>query len=426
MPIKRPLYANTRELGFTSSFFEEAAPSAKFAFLACPFFTFYEPIKRLTDAKCHVRLLVRLCEITAPDALQQALNDERVRVRYFTSKDFHAKFYVVDDQALVGSANLTSDGMQKNREVSVVLRRDMDEAFQELTGLFEELWNTADVLNAEVLAHYKEAHQANRSASSDDAFDQHLSKYLDLCAPTTIRVSSSIKSRRRTFLQDFRQRYDEALLPAFREVLRHFVRDGRRRPELATGDLEIELSRFLGWVRVEHAAGETWSEQPLLSETDRSAKIEALLNEWHAARDIESGDMINVDREVENIAGLRDTLRDPDRLQSLSYAAIFQALTACHAFYEMLRFSAGGLPGLSADFAERNSLDKIKETLTYLVHGGGSSLERAYDCIFDPTYRLGRFGEACVMELLGWMDEERPPINGRTIKALRYLGFDVK
>lgn len=39
--------------------------------------------------------------------------------------------------------------------------------------------------------------------------------------------------------------------------------------------------------------------------------------------------------------------------------------------------------------------------------------------------KLAGFGEACVMELLGWMDAERPPINGRTIKALRFLGFDV-
>jgi len=29
------------------------------------------------------------------------------------------------------------------------------------------------------------------------------------------------------------------------------------------------------------------------------------------------------------------------------------------------------------------------------------------------------------MELSGWLDPERPPINGRTIKALRYLGYDV-
>lgn len=29
------------------------------------------------------------------------------------------------------------------------------------------------------------------------------------------------------------------------------------------------------------------------------------------------------------------------------------------------------------------------------------------------------------MELLGWVAPGYPPINGRTIKALRFLGFDV-
>jgi hypothetical protein len=61
-----------------------------------------------------------------------------------------------------------------------------------------------------------------------------------------------------------------------------------------------------------------------------------------------------------------------------------------------------------------------------LLHGPGTSLERAYDCIYDEKRRLGGFGEACAMELLGWLDQDRPPINGRTIKALRFLGFDVK
>jgi hypothetical protein len=92
---------------------------------------------------------------------------------------------------------------------------------------------------------------------------------------------------------------------------------------------------------------------------------------------------------------------------------------------ELLRFTEGGLTGLRKDFAKRNSLQSIQRMLVHLAHGANDEFERAYDCIYDEHYRLERFGEACVMELSGWMFADRPPINGRTIKALRFLGFKV-
>jgi len=57
--------------------------------------------------------------------------------------------------------------------------------------------------------------------------------------------------------------------------------------------------------------------------------------------------------------------------------------------------------------------------------GRGEAIERAYDCIHGG-YKLNGFGEACVMELLGWGDAERPPLNNRSIRAIRMLGFDVE
>jgi hypothetical protein len=421
----RDSYANSAKSGFTIDFFSLTAPGSREAFLASPFFSTYEPIRLLSERGCTTKLLVRLCTITTPQVLREALNDGRVSIRYYTAQSFHAKLYIIDDAALVGSANLTDSGLKANREVSVVLTRERDPAFEELPGLFDLFWDYADVLTSGILEQYEKAFRAIDRPDDELEFEKFLETFIPRCAPPTVRVHSDKVTKRRSFLQTFRRKYDETLVPAFREVRDIFQADGRRRSELSGGDLNIELSRFLGWARVVHAPGETWSSAPILNGSLRTSRIQNFINEWHRTSNITNGDMIVAEREIENIDRIRENFSNTENIRQLAYDQIFDTLIGCHAFMELLRFTDGGLPGLRKDFARWNSLQSIQNTLAYLFHGPGASLERAYDCIFDEHYRLGRFGEACVMELSGWMEKDRVPINGRTIKALRFLGFEI-
>jgi hypothetical protein len=425
MAKPRDVYGNSAKTGYTIDFFALNAPGARVAFLACPFFSTYDPVRKLTERGCRVLLLVRLCSITPPPVLREALADPLVTVRYFTSRDFHAKLYIIDDNALVGSANLTTSGLNTNREVSVVLNRERDACFEELPGLFNWFWDYADVFNQEVLEAYTLAFRTIGNPSEEAAFEKELGKYVPPVAPPSAKVGSDIVSAKRSFLQSLRRKYDEQLIPAHEEVRALFLKDGRRRPEYTAGDPEIEINRFLGWARLVHAPGDSWKQTPLAEGDGRTPRIQAMLAGWHSAGSVGAGDMVDEDSEVEKIGRLRSTLGDPERISGLSYDELFETLICCHAFLELLRFVSGGLEGLRRDFAARNTLDQIKATLNHLLHGSGSSLERAYDCIYSEKYKLGRFGESCVMELVGWMDPKRPPINGRTIKALRFLGFDV-
>ena len=421
----RDVYGNSAKSGYTIDFFELAAPNARTAYLACPFFSTYEPVEKLTSRGCEVRLIVRLCSITPPTVLRRALDDKFVATRYYTSREFHAKLYIVDSHALVGSANLTQSGLKSNREVSVVVQRDRDPCFGELPGLFNWFWDYADVLNEEGLTAYTEAYRKIGAAQEEREFEGILARFGLAAEPPNARVGSDIVSAKRSFLQSFRRKYDEQLLPAYAQVREAFSRFGLRRPEYASGDPEIELNRFLGWTRLVHAPGDTWRRAPLLDRQARDTKILALLELWHAAPAVGEGDMVDDNREVERIEMLRHNFRDPASIEVLNYDDLFDTLIACHAFYDTLRFVSGGLVGLRQEFGARNSLRNIKKTLTYLLHGHGSTLERAYDCIFSEEYKLARFAESSTMELIGWMDAHRPPINGRTIKALKFLGFDV-
>lgn len=407
-------------------FFALNAPGANQAYLASPFVSTFKPISLLTERGCHVRLLVRLCSITPPSVIRQALANTNVTLRYYTSRSFHAKLYIIDDIALVGSANLTESGLMTNREVSVVLRKERDPAFDDLPAMFNLFWDYADTMTPEICSQYEQAFKTIGNANEEAAFQAHLEKFVGAATPPSAKVGSDRVSARRSFIQGLRRKYDEQLIPAFQEVAEVFTELGKRRPEFADADAEIELGRFLGWLRIARAPGDSWRTAALLDRPQRHQRIADYLEEWHDTEDTAVGDMFQGENEVANINRLRAAFASPDTISQLGYDELFDSLICVHAFFDRLRFVAGGLPGLRVDFGQRNSVTAIRDTISYLLHGSGTALERAYDCIYDEKRRLGGFGEACVMELLGWMDKDRPPINGRTIKALRFLGFDVK
>lgn len=420
------VYSNTSRTGFTVDFFGHVFVNPKQALLAAPFFTTYSPIKRLTERGCQVSLIIRLCEATDPHALKQALSDPLVSIRYYTDRKFHPKLYIIDDVALVGSANLTTSGLQANREVSVTLLRDRDSAFQELPGIYDNLWNYADVLTGKILSSFEKIYKNHSIARKRAEFDKALSDVIPEVAPHSIVVGSGKVSKERSFLQSFKRKYDEVLIPFHNEIMEVANSINFGRPEYIGADPQIEMGRFLGWVRLVHGSGDLWRENNLGNLRERSSRIRHYVSEWQSTSDTVARDMYDAEQELKNINYIREVFKNSSHLNSLSYDEIFDALIGCHAFLEQLRFTKGGLEGLRADFSKRNKLSDIKVTLTYLTQGPGDQIQRAYDCLYDSKYRLERFGEASIMELLGWTSPNRPPFNNRTIRGMRFLGYDVE
>jgi hypothetical protein len=283
----------------------------------------------------------------------------------------------------------------------------------------------AGAMTGEILAAYQTAFRHIGNPREEAEFEQHLTKLVGKVNPPSAMAGSEVMSRRRSFLEQLRRKYDEQVIPAFQEVRDIMSESGLRRVEFAGGDIEIELNRFLGWTRLLHAPGDTWKESALADRSGRRERTLSYLQNWVEVDNTRAGDMYYAEEEFGNIARLRDGLSSVQAIRSMDYDQIFDTLCGCHAFYDMLRFVSGGLPGLKADFGRRNALAEIQDTLVYLIHGEGLMLERAYDCIFDEKWKLGRFGENCVMELAGWMTPDRPPVNGRTLKALRFIGHDI-
>ena len=427
------VFANRNGPDSVLNFFYQSSPNARSAQLAAPFFTTCEPIELLTQNDCEVLLLVRLCNITLPKTLKQALGNPKVKIRYYTDQKFHTKLYIIDDMALVGSANLTDSGLKANRELSVVIRQDRDAAFQELPSIFDVLWDHADVLTEEILKEYEKAHSSLHKPVDEDGFEKFLKNYVVEASPPSVVVGSNQVSKERTFMQNFRRKYDETLIPYHDEILRTALKNKFGRQEYFGHDPKIEMDCFLGWLRLTQGSGDGWRETTIVTGMERQERIAHYVSIWQSTDDTVKGDMYEAKNEIVNIHNIQTYLCDPSELGELDFDTVFDFLCGCHAFLELLRYvpksedkTLGGRDRHRIQFKKQNKLENVKDTINYLLSGTGDPLVRAYDCIYSEKYKLNGFGEACVMELLGWGSPDRPPFNNRSIRGIRLLGYDVE
>lgn len=403
-------------------FFHLSAGSSRLH-LAAPYFTQAEPIIEAAKKGKSVQLLVGLNEATSPQALRKIHEVTGIAIRYLTSR-FHAKIYIFDNAALLGSANLTDGGLRANREAVITLDREEDaDALDEVRALFIELWEAGQVLTREKLDTFEKTYNELRRKSPNA--EKEIEAALGQVQPHNINVASYEKSSERVFLETLRQEVYEQYRPAFSEVTAILEEHGFRRPDLADVGIENETNRFLNYVRLTHVIGdEAWQTAPLRSAEERRKEIMHYALEWvQAANNKVPEDYAAWLRTVKRAFGTREAMMAANKQQ------IMKGLMSLHAFIEQLRFVKGGQRNLPTEFwkANNDDLDRVKSTLTYLLHGSGDFIQRFHDVLYDQSIKLKRFGYFCALELYGTIKpDECPPMNGRMAKALRFLGFDVK
>lgn len=392
-------------------------------YLAAPYFDYADIVLDAARRGKRVQLLIGLNSATHPDAVAKALDAPGVVVRYLTTR-FHAKIYVFDESALLGSANLTNAGLHANREAVIVLDQDSDhETIEDVRALFAELWEAGAVLTPDIAKQFRSAWQNARRTGPDP--DDAIEAAIGAVAPRNIAIESRTLSRERLFLETLRRQVYEQYKPAFEEVSAIVEAEQLRRPELESVGLAFETNRFLNWVRLSKAPGEeSWRNAPLRGADERHALVVALGREWRTSP------THHIPAEyLDRIRTVRTHFADAATLGSLSAEEITEGLVSLHAFAEQLRFIEGGLPALGPAFWRENKDDlvRVKRTLHHLLFDAGDFLQRLHDALYDPRWKLNRFGLFCALELFGSVRPDLyPPVNGRMAKALRFLGFDVK
>jgi hypothetical protein len=222
-----------------------------------------------------------------------------------------------------------------------------------------------------------------------------------------------------------RRQIYEQYKPAFSEVLETIREGNYRRADLENLGIAYETNRFLNWVRLTQAPGDNWAHAPLRPDReDRLKEVRRVGEEWiRSDRNQVPHDYIDMLRTAQRVFGTAESI------ESVSQDELSEGLLSLHAFLEQLRFVKGGRGNLAPFFWAENNNDvqRVKNSLTRLVHGHGDFVERLHDLVYDPAWWLEHFGTFCALELFGTIKpEEFPPINGRMAKALRFLGYDVK
>jgi hypothetical protein len=360
-------------------------------------------------------LLVRLCEATSAEALQAA-RQPGVEIRFFTAQEFHAKVYIVGGSAMVGSANLTDAGLRRNRELAVVIEAD-DDSFDEIPTYFDELWNSASVLTPDALRKFA-VWQARNPVRDPGGIDG-----IDPATPHTVHAGTRATNAARTYLETFRAFYVESLMPAHRIVTEVYA-EGPRHPAFEGQALDYEIDRFLYWARG-FATDEELQSFPIRASESLKDNIRSHLSQWFA---VTSPKALHIDHaRAQRRLELKRLFSDQQLLSGISMDEIVDALQGCAAFVELQRFTEGGLEKHIQAFRDGNSIERVRQTFEHLAFGPGDYVQRIYDCVYGRNFKLVHFGRNCTLELYGWINSEQvPPFNGRTMKALRYLGFDVR
>jgi len=413
------IFSNSPSGDFVLNPYRKMVCTSKVIWIAAPYVTATDELLEAQKAGKEVRLIVGLNDCTSPKALAQIHGLPSLGVRYFTRR-FHAKFYVFDEEALLGSSNLTQGGLTINREANVLL--DSEDDLDELRDLFSELWEDAHVLTTEKLEAFTKAWSGKRGAQDPDPW---IESSVGKAEPQNSSVTSRKHTSETLFQESLRRQISEYRV-AFKEIDEILTLNHVGRDELKSVGPSHRTNRFLNWVRLTKASGEeAWKLAQPLPPAQREELIQMLGREWSGL----DSDRTQIPEEyLDWLNRVNRTFSTKDAIADTSKETLTHGLLALHAFYERLRFVDGGLKNLPSVFwtANRDDLMKVQRSLSYLVHGTGEFVVRLHDFISDPNIKLAHFGKFCGLELFGTIKPALcPPMNGRTAKAMRFLGYTV-
>ena len=418
------LYTNTSD---RRDFFINAFSGVGFkpcdVYIATAFFTYQDPLIQLRERGYRVKIIVRLGYPTKPEALKKISNREGIQVRFVNDRSFHPKLYIfAGNCAIVGSSNLTEAALKTNQEVNVVLE-SADPRYEDLVSLFVDWWDQSKVLDSETLEQYSKIYDKYRTRhDNENIIEDEIQKKQGRVTIQNIKRGLKKPSKSEIWLDQYRSDYQE-FLDAYKTVQRIYKNIGRRRYDESQLPLRLEIDSFFSFVREKKATKKSYLDVPILHGEEQENKILSNINEWFDA------EWKWLDNEIvpKRYPAIQRILGSPESIGKATMDDIVEALSSCHSFFDSLRFYLGGHETHVKEFKETNELKQVKATITYLLFGKGDFIRRMGRCIYDPAYKLNRFGQSNVQELLGWVnDEDIPVCNNRTLRSVRWLGFDVK
>lgn len=413
------LYTNSKN-DFLKSALEKNIKENEDIDIATAFFSYTDFIKKAIEKNCNIKLIVRISLATSMQRLKEISEMNNVNIRFFTSEKFHPKLYIFGNSiAFIGSSNLTQSGLKSNQEINISIESE-NPIFKDLRTLFDEYWKQAEVLDNNYIQKFIKIEEKYYDIDKKANHYQNDIKEIKECEFDNITIIGKKKqSKEATFISDFKKKY-QLFLSNYRKLESIYKSFGKRKE--TSLPLKIEIDQFLSWIREKEAIGDTFKINKL-SDNEIEKKINNLFISFCKDEYISKEYIENYNFCIDNLS--------QSKIDNISEDDLYKCLLFINAFRDReKRYSGGNIDMRKENFFKNNSIDKIKETIKYLLYNTNEEYEtRMAKCINDNNLKIKSFGESSVKELFGIINnnEDIPPCNDRVLKSMQYLGFgDLK
>ncbi len=318
-----------------------------------------------------------------------------------TIRGVHAKIYIIDDQAIVTSANLTDTAFTKRREVGILLGKTESSDLIAMVKTWRE--TDATEVSIDAVTEWKESTSEFAQESEGTALPvlwdlpQKPSDSLFAAAGKTARDFASY----RKFLEHYKE-----LAQEYSAVQRLWPND----------PLFLETDAFLNYLfhEAEGTPARVFYDKRdprALTKAERTAEIGKWAPEFAAwVRTSHDQDWRQRHSQV-----IRKLLAK-DRIDELGRDEVREAVDClnCMHAHRLIRHKFLN--------PANNDVGTIRKAWKILLHGTGKEEHRMQEC----NDALKFFGTSSVQELLGWYYPDQYPIrNNNSDAGLRFFGYRV-
>jgi len=349
--------------------------------------------------------------------------------------------------AYIGSANLTSKAWYNNIEAGIFLTEDELASGGhdfEILDMFAEIERHAAPLTQELFDLLSARNKAITQRDLHDKYARdrindtvHVPHWEGL-ARTTEKSAKDL--RRQAFLNEW-----SSTLQIIRDVSSKISQDGNRpvwvgkdAPIGAQADQFLHAHYYNSVMQGVRADYEGHYEQ---NKGNPDKAISDAISKWRRLpSSSDENTMLNV-----TAPELRDAFSET-KILKLTEKEFVAAISNVHAAREYARRAANNSVGLKAGrpYSRNEKVVALarfmfrgpsraapdpRETLHHVMYGGRAEEvpQRLWDSLNDKKRKVELLGISTLGEIVGWaMPDLYPPRNGRTSKALRSLGYDVR
>jgi HKD family nuclease len=346
----------------------------------------------------------------------------------------------------IGSANLTNRAWIDNIELGTFHDQSEIESSgldEQLAAIFSEIEERSHAISKQFHNHLVELAKANKPvddarASLNDKFDKM--RFFPKGEPLSTTVKKTVVDRAKERFQAHRLRTMELL-----SRLEAHVTADENRPHWipATSPMGVQVDQFLYAYHVQFVGAQSDAANVEVYHKANANRLPESIAEAMAWWRDSLYNVEYIDRMVNVTAPLLQRLLSKDKLPSLTSEEFHAAVSNLHAIQQTVMNRSNKSMGLPPEQTMETKLRRhaeqlwsarspegktALETFNYMIWGSDNeNIEtRLWNASQNDKWALPWTRVNTLTDMLGWArPDDFPPVNGRTVKALRALGYEI-